>query len=319
VNKNNQFVYNPFIIFLSSIYRLVDHANAIFLLRNVIIVFSIILFIFIYLTMKKICNQIISFVGTCVSSFIPLFVSYSANLHNDIFALSLGFISLYFSIMPRKFIQVMLAAIFIILAGLTRPDAFAGFLIPFIIGMSYFISRKIRRNFYFIFGSCLSIFAVLAFVVGQDYYYHTTRFNPVGKITLSLTYDNVMFVWQNLIKITLDDTVNNIFLSSVVIGIIFSLFNTIRILRHVSFSNIQFKEEGFVALYLSLIFVAYFINLVTFHLPYTLTNDTIQFLNFLTPRYLLPLQILLFCAFTYVLKLPIGFRRSIDFKSEIKK
>jgi len=241
------------------------------------------------------------------------------NLHNDIFALSFGFISLYFSIMPRRFIQISLAVVFLILAGLTRPDTLAAFLIPFTIGISYFISRKIRRNFYFIFGSCFAICIGLGFAVGQGYYYNTTRFNPIDRLALTFTYDNVMFVWQKLVKITPDDTINNILLFSVVTGIIFSLLKITR-MPHLSLSNIEFKEGGIAALYLALAFITYFVDLVTFHLPYTLTNGVIQFLNFLTPRYLIPLQILLFCGFTYVLGLLLpDFSRLVGFKSEVKK
>lgn len=313
VNQNHQFVHDPFIMFLSSIYGLIDPSNAIFLTRNIITMFSIILFIFFYLIMKKICNQTISFIGACTSSFIPLFVSYSSNLHNDIFALTLGFISLYFSIMPRRFIQVGIASAFIILAGLTRPDALAGFLIPFVIGVSYYVSRKVNRNFYFILGIFLVIFAILVVMVGQSYYYQTTRFNPIDKIGLTFTYHNVMFMWNSLTQITSDDTINNIFLLTIAIGVIFSLITGIRI-QHISFRNIQVKEEYFVVLFLPLTFVIYFVNLVSFHFPYTIVNNVVHFTDFVTPRYLLPLQILLFCGFTYVLGiLHNRFHRSTSF------
>ena len=307
--QNHIFTSNPFIMFLSGLYALSgshnssDLTNVIQFVRNASIIFSIHLVVFFYLIARKLFNPIISFIGTLFASFTTLFMIYSVNLHNDTFALSFALTSLYFSIMPRRLLHVVLGAICIVIAGLTRPDTYVIFIVPFVIGLSYYVKQKINKNFYLIAGIFLIVLVIIPFIALQGYYLTVTRFNPIEKITLFLTYDNIKLVWEKSVKITQNDTVDKLFLSGILIGMSFLVYDIVRRHQLLRQLNYKFSQSSIAAIYLILVFFLNILNLTTYHISYSIVNDTIVMSHNITLRYLISSQILLVFGFTYALSL----------------
>ncbi|OLC92250.1 MAG: hypothetical protein AUI92_05565 [Thaumarchaeota archaeon 13_1_40CM_3_38_6] len=307
--QNHNFSLSPFILFLAGLYNLAgsysssDLTDVIQFVRYASIISSIHLIVFFYLIARKMFKHVISFMGTLLASFTTLFVIYSVNLHNDVFALSFGFTALYFSIMPRRILRVVLSGICIVIAGLTRPDTYVIFIVPFVIGLSYYIKQKINKNFYLLAGILLIVLIIIPFIALQSYYLTVTRFNPIEKITLFLTYDNIKLVWEKSVQVTQDDTVDKLFLSGIVIGMSFLVYNIMRRRQLLRQLNYKFSQPYIVAIYLILVFFLNILNLTTYHIPYSIVNDTILMSNKITLRYLIGSQILLVYGFTYALSL----------------
>jgi hypothetical protein len=297
IAQNHNLILSPFIDFLTVLSTLSDSENALAFLRNLSIIFSIHLVLIFYLIVRKMFNHIVSFMSTLMALFTPIFLIYSVTLHNDIFALSFGFTSLYFSIRPRRLLHVALAAIFIIISGLTRPDTFIVFIVPFGIGLSHYVSQKINKNFYMVTGILLTIFIILPFVALNSYYNSITRFNPLEKIILFLTYDNIKLVWEKMVQVTYDDTQDKLFLSILVIGMIFFVYYYIKrrpLLRQLNYRS---SQSYVTALYLIIMFSINFVILVTYHISYSIINGAIVMSHTITPRYFIGSQILLVYVF----------------------
>lgn len=293
---------NPFIIFLSSLYPFFsDQSTAIVSLRVINLVFSVHLVLISYLIARKLFNYYFSFFTALIISFTPIFVMYSVNLHNDIPALAIGLTSLYFCTKERSIINFSTSTLLLILLAVIRLDVFAVFFIPYLIEILHYASTKIRKNFFLLLALVIPILAFLVFLFGQDYYYTITRFNPVEKLVLSLTVDNITNVWQNVIDLTGIDLWNKILVVIGLLGtVIFVMNNKDKIYTMIKNRRLEGGKSSKLLIYLVIIFFLSLLSIIVFHIPYTIdTNGKIIFTDNITIRYLIVNQILFIYGIIY--------------------
>ena len=298
---SGEFSMSPFVNIMSIVIRLLgDSGDVIFPLRIMNIAFSIQLIIFIFLIARRIFNPIFSAFTALMALFLPLFQSYAITLHNDIFAASMGFTSLYFIVKP-KLVNLVLAMLFFFLAVLTRPDAFPIYIIPLSIGTIMWIRKKTGWNLHPLStGIILIILIEVAYVTMQGYYYSTTRFNPLEKFILFLRFDIIKVVWEGSIAITGNDLLDTLYPYLILIGILLSIFiHRVKILHILRVRQYKVKEADMMALYLTFAFIASLASLVGFHVRYSIVNDQIIVDYNITPRYFIPIQLFMVYGFTY--------------------
>jgi hypothetical protein len=298
---SGEFSISPFINIMSFVIQLLGNSGDIILsLRIMNIAFSIQLIIFIFLIARRIFNPIFSVFTALMALFLPLFQSYAITLHNDIFAVSMGFTSLYFILKP-KLVNVILATLFFFLAILTRPDAFPIFVIPLLIGTFIWIRKKTGWNLHpLLIGIIIIIPIGIAYIAMQDYYYSTTRFNPLEKIILFLRPAVIKTIWEDSIAITGNDLLDTLYPLLILTGILVSIFiHKAKILHIFRLRRYKFKEADIVALYLTFAFIASLVGLIVFHVVYSIVNDEIIINYKITTRYFIPIQLFMVYGFTY--------------------
>ena len=294
--------FNPFIIFLSSLYPFFsDQSTAIVSLRVINLVFSVHLVLISYLIARKLFNYYFSFFTALIISFTPIFVMYSVNLHNDIPALAIGLTSLYFCVKERNIINFTTSTLLLILLGAIRLDVFAVFFIPYLIENLYYVSTKIKKNFFLLLAFVIPALASLIFLFGQDYYYTITRFNPVEKLVLSLTVDNITNVWQIVINLTGSDLWDKFVVVIILLGlVIFVMNNKDKIYTMIKNRRLEGGESSKLLIYLFIIFFLSLLSIIVFHIPYIINgNGKIIFTNMITTRYLIENQILFIYVIIY--------------------
>jgi Dolichyl-phosphate-mannose-protein mannosyltransferase len=301
---SSAFSLSPFINILSlAIQVLGNSANALLSLRIMNIVFAFQLVVFVYLIARKIFDPFFSAFTALIASFLPLFQSYSITLHNDIFAVSMGFASLYFIMKPR-FVNIVLAISLFVVSTLTRFDMLPVFIIPLVFGTITFIRNKTGWKFLHpIFMGLLAILLIeMAYLVLQGYYQSITRFNPVEKFILFVRADIIQVVLKDSISITGIELINNLYFYLILIGVLLLL-----VTHSTKFLNIlrsranDFKEADIAAVYLAFAFFASLLSLVVFHINYSIENDKVIFNYTITSRYFIPIQVLMAYGFTYAL------------------
>jgi hypothetical protein len=300
---SGEFSLSPFVNIMSFVIRLLGNSGDVILpLRIMNVAFSVQLIIFIFLIARRIFNAIFSAFTALMALFLPLFQSYAITLHNDIFAASMGFTSLYFIVKPNS-VNLLLAALFFFLAVLTRPDAFLIYIIPFSIGTILWTRKKTGWNFHPLsMGIIIIILIQIAYVSTQGYYYSTTRFNPLQKFILFLRPDVIKSVWEGSISITGNDLLDTVYPYLILIGIFLSIFiHRAKILSIFRLRRFKFKEADIMALYLTFAFIASLVSLVGFHVRYSIVNDQIIVDYNITPRYFIPIQLFMVYGFTYAL------------------
>jgi hypothetical protein len=300
---SGEFSFSPFINIMSFVIRLLGNSGDVILpLRIMNIAFSIQLIIFIFLIARRLFNPIYSAFTALMALFLPLFQSYAITLHNDIFAASMGFTSLYFIVKP-KLVNLVLAALFFFSAVLTRPDAFPIFILPISIGTIIWIRKKTGWNLHPVStGIIIIILIEIAYVSMQGYYYSTTRFNPLQRFILFLRPDVIKVIWEGSIAITGNDLLDTVYPYLILIGILLSIFiHRAKILDIFRLRRYKFKEADIMALYLTFAFIASLVSLAGFHVRYSIVSDQIIVDYNITPRYFIPIQLFMVYGFTYAL------------------
>ncbi len=307
---------NPFIIFLSFLYSIFPAENALTLIRFFMILFSIQLVFFFYLTIRKIIDPLFSFAGAAMLSFIPVFMTYSITLHDDIFAFAMGLSALYFSIKPKNSFKMIISIILIIFTGLTRIDVFMVFIIPVLIGFSYYLSKKTKMNFHKIVALTLMTFLIPAYFVVQisDKFYYDDWFehNILAQLIAFLTWDTIKMIIQSAFEVTSESSAdilglekfNILYFTVFIFGmIIFLMKNYKIIINPKNLLKIQFNKKEYTVIYLIIISIVSIITLGAFHLSFTpLENDDIQISEEILPRYMIGLRIFVLVGFIYGLK-----------------
>jgi len=291
-----------FVKFLSFIQDIAPISDQLLFLRTINIIFTVQLVVFIYLIGRKIFNPFFATAGALLVSFSPILTSYSVTLHNDIFALAMCFGALFFMIMPRS-INLIIAGILLSVAGLTRIDTTLLFILPFIISVSYFFSKKIRMRFLYLFVLGLMILVVGGFLVSQNADIYSSRFSPIERLSLFLNYDTINTVWKNASNITQNELLNSIF--SIVLFVCASIFLVNfrkKILKFFTSMGDNFNSRKIAAFYLTIVFFVSVFSAATLHILYTIDeeNDLLIIKEKIIERYVLPTQILILFGFTLV-------------------
>jgi Dolichyl-phosphate-mannose-protein mannosyltransferase len=295
--------FSPFINIMALVIRLLGNSDDLILpLRIMNIIFSVQLIIFIFLIARKIFNVVFSAFTALMALFLPLFQSYAITLHNDIFAASMGFTSLYLIIKP-KLVNLLLATLFFFLAILTRPDTFPIYIIPLLLGITIWIRKSTGWNVHPIFTAMIIVIVIGVVYIGmQNYYYSTTRFNPIQKFVLFIRLDTLRAIWESSVAITGNDLLDTFYPYIIAIGMSLSIFiHRAKILNIFRLRAYKFEEADLVALYLTFGFITCLVSLIIFHIPYTIVNNQIIVDYNISPRYFIPIQLFMVYAFVYAL------------------
>lgn len=315
----------PFILFLNFLQNVFsDSSDQLYLIRIVHVIFTFQLVGFIYLIIRKILNPIFSASVSLMILFTPQLLTYSIVLHNDIFALSMGFASVYFSLKPRL-TNIIIAFVFIIIASTTRLDMYPVFLIPFLINVVRYVRKRIqisvesstsikslgkKKIFYYLYrkrllGSslilfvCIAIFLIFPFILTQDYYYLTTRFNPVERALFSLRYETIELVLSTSLELIPNELSNKVFLASLLVALAYVLISNSKKILRVTKLNYTYKDTDLALIYLTSIFLLLLVNTAVFHIGYTIVDGEVILSENVSPRYLIGLQTLLVFGFAF--------------------
>ncbi len=310
----------PFLVLLSLISRLFpDPVTALLPLRIIILCFTVQLVIFFYLLARKMFNVFFSVVGAVLALFLPLVMVYSGTLHSDIFATAMGFTSLYFSIKPKRMVHVALATTFIILTS-ARLDTLIEFMIPYFIGLIYYIQSKTHIKFLVLFAIVLIIFFIPFYFVIQNagdlyssnYFHHSI----IEQVVTLVNFGTINNVLQSSVEITGEkilsiggyDGLNKLYMSVIFIGIIFFVFNYKKtIYKILTTMKYQFSEASTTVIYLVIITSVSIITLAAFHTDINPANYkfhlTYTFLPGITPRYMIVMRLFSLFGFIYGLSL----------------
>jgi len=186
---------------------------------------------------------------------------------------------------------------------LTRIDTTLLFILPFIISVSYFFSKKIRMRFLYLFVLGLMILVVGGFLVSRNADIYSSRFSPIERLSLFLNYDTINTVWKNASNITQNELLNSIF--SIVLFVCASIFLVNfrkKILKFFTSMGDNFNSRKIAAFYLTIVFFVSVFSAATLHILYTIDeeNDLLIIKEKIIERYVLPTQILILFGFTLV-------------------
>ena len=302
---SSEYSASPFLNILSLAIKVLanSHTGLLILpLRVLNIIFAVQLVLFIYLIARKIFDHFISTLTALMALFLPLFQSYSITLHNDIFAVSMGFASLYF-IMKLKPANIAVATAFFIISILTRYDMLPIFVIPFVFGVITFIRNKTGWNLHPISTGLIAVLLIeIAYIAAQGYYHSITRFNPVERFIVFVRPDIIQMVLKSSIAITGNELLDNIYFGFIIFGIFLFIFvHRAKFLAILRSREYKLKEADTTALYLTFAFFTSFVSLVAFHVNYSIVDDKIVFNPVITPRYFIPIQLFMMYGFTFAL------------------
>ena len=277
--------------------------QSLFFLRTTVIVFSVQLVIFFYLISRKFFDPFFSVIGTLFVIFLPMFVTHSTTLHDDIFALSMALTSFYFLIRTKSLISLSLASFFLIIAVSARADM-GIFIFPFLISFSLYLSKKFGLKFPVVLGIVLISFFVIALFgiqeFGTQFFYQNEYNNIIEQFFWYFTIDNLSMVIQSIFLIVENDLINGAFIFTVVSGIILVLVIHRKKLGK-NFSNIKkMDEKYFVIIFLFLIFLVSIVSLTTLHIGWTVDEDGNRVpKDTLHPRYLITSRLILIFPLVY--------------------
>jgi Dolichyl-phosphate-mannose-protein mannosyltransferase len=299
---SSEYSANPFINIISLAIKVSTnlHIESLLPLRILNIVFAVQLVVLIYLIARKIFDHFFSTLTAVMALFLPLFQSYSITLHDDIFAISMGFASLYF-IMKPKLANIVLATAFFTISILTRYDMLPIFVIPFVFGIVTFIRNKTGWNLNPISSGLIVILLIeIAYIAAQGYYHSITRFNPLERFIVFVRPDIIQLALKNSIAITGNQLLDNIYLGSIIFGIsLFIFVHRAKLVAILRSKEYRLKEVDTAAVYLTFAFLTSFISLVAFHINYSIVDDKVVFNPVITPRYFIPVQLFMVYAFTF--------------------
>jgi len=301
----------PYFIFNSILLQLFsDHISPLILLRTLNLFFVIQLVVFIYLIARKIFDPIHSLMTAILALFMPVVIIYSGTLHSDIFSLAMGFTALFFSIKPKRLSSIILATIFISLTA-ARLDILLLFLIPYFIGLTFFLNKKFRVKSTILLAIFLVAFFVPAYFIMQtqgifykDEYFDHSLLNQI--ITL-VNFNTISAIIQSSVEITGDKAVfikanegiNIFYLSILLMGIIFFVVRyRKKIQKFLTNINSKLGEGETLVIYLVIMVLISLVSLAAFHTTITPLEGKIIDDNYL-PRYMIGMRIILLFGFVY--------------------
>jgi len=306
-----------FITILSYFYPLFDDpGEAIFYLRLMMIIFSIQLVAIFYLICRKLFNPLYSLIGSLFVSFLPLFVPYSITFHDDIFALSMAFTCLYFSINYKKFVNVALAGFFVFLAVSARADSLI-FIIPFLFALALYTSKKLNIKFHILLIIFITVFIGISFYAAQimNVGLYPKKFdNYIEQIFFFMTYDNMNMVLESIFSLTSSETLNNLYLGLVLVGIIFMVMkHRDYILKILTLKIGYFDEKSVTVIYLVIVFLILLVSLMVFHVGWTFDDaGNLKSSDSILGRYLLGSRIILIPLVLYAFVIFSEFAQTSD-------
>jgi len=304
--------YNPFILYLSSIYQpSLDPISALMQLRIINLFFTIQLILFFYLIARKMFNPMFSFAVSTMAIFIPVLMAYSGTLESNIFSLAMGFTSLYFSIKPKRIFCVIIATIFILLTA-SRIDTFLIFVFPYLIGITYYLREKTKLRFSFllliIFGGILIPIYLTIQSIGVIYKSELFNNNIFEQVITLLRFENLSVILNSSVEITGEKVIkfdgvqvlDFIYLTVFLFGIIYFVINYRKTLYKIfKLKGHEYGESSTTIIYLTIIFLADLITLTVFKISFSYVDGEFLFSDQILPRYMIGMRLLVLFGFMY--------------------
>jgi hypothetical protein len=292
-------VGTPFVIYLGVFYYLLGHFLGIFLATRISMIFlSGLIVILLYLFAMRIGGRIFGFLSVLFIIFEPLFITYSTVPHNDIFAIAMLLLSLYFLTSERTLLRY-LSPVFFYMAIFTRAE-YTITVIP--IGIFLIINffqvplRKAITKFF------IPALLYAAPIIALFSYVQTfTRYTLWEKFSLFVTPSQLRNTFTLALSIS-----NNPFVDLIFSITIFGTF--IFVITRFAYYILQTKKLSVnryhsLSLLLFLIFLFHLIAITAYGYGYTIVNGNLQISNWLTERYLIFPQLLLSFLIAYPLSL----------------
>lgn len=321
VNKALDLVYNgqisfgaglPFIFLLGfCLYSFSWVAPPLIIVQSIMISFSIITILILYLIAKKISGTLFAFLGSILAAFEPYFISYSIVGHNDVFAIALGLASFYFVIATKKLNYIITPFLFYMAVG-TRPELYPVFSVPILLFTVYKNWKSNLRQKMILVAYLVLVYLLPIIWISTIMPYYT-RFSPIQRMILFLNPELIGIVLTNIFNFYSQESLNTLFLLLCFLGVltwfINALSNFFTITPSVIFHPTKFslkecmkfirnllKSERFiVGICMCLIFGIYVVILTTFGFGYVITDDKLSVIKSLPARYtILPRLIISF-------------------------
>lgn len=321
-----------FMIYLTTIFSFFqEFANTLFYIRLFNLIPSVSFVIFFYLIARKLFSPFFALVGSMMAIFTPIMLVYSGTLESNLFSISSGFVSLYLSIRPKKLVNVLLSSFFIFLTS-SRLDIFFAFVLPYLIGLCYYINSKIKWNFFILLSIVLlAVFIPSYFIIqsiggiyGSNYFEN----NILKQVFALLTFDNIKIVFQSAVEITGDKAVgirgdeglNKLYLGILLFGLFYFFYDNKNKIQEILLNrNYNFQNSETVVVYLTILCLVTMFSLVSFHIPIEIVDGEIVPDDEILPRYMIELRLFFLFGFLYGLMLLTNFafkRVSVAFSKE---
>lgn len=308
----------PFVVSLASfIFALRLFLQPAWAVRILMLIMTAVTVCVVYLLGVKIGGKAFGFLAALIAMFESFFLTYSIVPHNDVFAVAMGLLALYFAVSGMR-MGYVLAPIFLFSTTLTRPEFFPVFVIPTVA----FFTAKAFQN------TSKKSLAKLALIIGiyvlpAIWVYFTygtyTRFGLFDKLNLFLTPSLVGFTFDSVFAFYDDILLSGIFILLVVIGIglavvtqfsrFFSLERTsgfsIKRRKDRSARQILGSEKTLVALCVFLVFIMDIIVLTAFGLGYTIVDGKVIVQTWFPDRYLILPRLLISYPLAYPLTIAV--------------
>jgi len=285
--------FSPFIIFLSLVYQFTSDPFPLLALRISTIIPSLIITVFFYLIARKIFNRFFSVATTLLASFLPLTLIYSTTLHSEFFSLSLGIISFYFSLNPKRFSNIAISGFFIILAYMVRPDAYLIFVIPFSISVARYIFKRTNIRLIYLIILCIASTFIITYFLTSSLY---DADNPLGFQTSGrlqkIGFETINKAWHDSIELTNNENINMLYLILIIVGSVgFILKYYYKIYYTLRYRFQILSDSHWTGIYLIISFFVSLLSIATFHIFFEQSGgDSIMRI---TPRYLIGNQLIM--------------------------
>ena len=306
----------PFVICLSSLFFIFGSSfGAIMISRFFMLFLTTLIICIIYLFGLKMSCKLFGLVAAILAIFEPFFLTYSIVPHNDVFAIALGLLALYFITYKNSKVYDVISLILFYIVSFTRPEFYVVLIFPI---LYYYYTKHLKnvlvQNMIQPIFFC-SLFFIPGIWVSSTY---LTRFDIIEKFSLFLTPDLFQSTLNFLFKFYDQALLNRIFITLVALGIGCALLNTLKKIfifekRNMSFfvkcnHNPSYKEIFFsdrvtIAICLFLISIIHIIILTVSGYGYTIVDDILIINKYLPERYVILNRLLLSYPLAYILTL----------------
>lgn len=238
---------------------------------------------------RKFLGDEFAFMSTLLIMIEPIFLSFSITTHNDVFAMMNAVASLNGALSQRRIFYMLGAPVTFTLAVLSKPFLYIvlGIVIILIYIHRILRSKKSKKFRLAVVLSILIIFSLAPLSsFAQQYYFRTTRFDPITKATIFLRPEILQFVIDKIFLLANVNFIDTSFRALFVIGNLLILYIFLKRFRR----NSKVVNQGaiqFLPLFMLMIAYLSIPAFAIFVIPYQIIDGTIIPILDINKRYLL--------------------------------
>ncbi len=336
----------PFVFFLAISLKIFGSSLGVIMTSRLFMLFmSSLLTITIYSIGLRMAGRVFGLLAALLASVEPYLLVYSIVPHNDVFAITIGLMALYFAISSVRISRHILAPVFFYLAIFTRPELFLALVVPMLV-LYFWKNSKMRQTQDEVANVRSQIaFAFLVYVIPSILLYQYAQ--PFGR--LGIMERIILFLKPELLRTAFESSLllyGQPFLDQAIsvliaLGLLLAILNKttnvslkkensslLILLRYKKvrrFKEISFSENTVIALCLFLFFILFIITLTLWGFSYEwafyVSDSAMSDLNIVRQaliimptihdRYLIPVRLLVSYPLAYPLFLATkkGFNR----------